>query len=485
MPISAEFSLGKASGSARRRDQASLRMVLIGNWTGRGSGNALSQRALGDRPMPRIDIDQFEQVMATMAPQANLASGHALELSSLDDFHPDRLCRRLPALRELLSIYRDLDDPGRAPALIDKLRRQGLEGEQPGPEPELTPASSEVSDLERLLGGRVDQAGQGAESSTLSQFLADVVGPHLVDSAAARPFREAIAAELGVRVRSILAEPELQALEARWRGLWWLISQLIGTDIELRLLQLDEDELATDLDAAGSELGESGLFKQLFADQAAARGQILVWVDASVGSDDSLRHTAALATMAGIAGGSLLAAARPTLAGAESTAMLAQSSGYEALSGGLASRWQSLRNSSVAPHVALVVPRLLARIPYGKATDAIDSFPFEESPQASADLCWMSGAFGLAAALGQAFLEHELELDPGAGRWLEELPSFSHDQNGEKVLQPPVEVVLSEAAVDALARRGLCALMGSRHRIEVMLPGCLAITGARLAGPWH
>ncbi len=484
MPISAEFSLGNASGAAKRLDRASLRMVLIGNWIGQSSDNAITQRALGERPMPRIDIDQFEEVMATMVPRAKLASGHALDFSSLDDFHPDSLCRRLPALRELLAIYRDLDDPNRAPELIDKLRQQGLAGDAPGREPEPTPASDDTSDLERLLGGRVEQAGQGSESSRLSQFLADVVGPHVVDSAAARPFRDAISAEMAQRLRAILAEPDFQGLEARWRGLWWLISQLIGTDIELRLLQVDGDELAADLDAAGSELGESGLFRQLFADQAAAKGQVLVWVDASVGSDDSLRHLAAMATMAGIAGGSLLAAASPALAGAESTTMLAESSRYEALSGGLASRWQSLRSSSVAPHVALVVPSLLARIPYGRATDAIDSFPFEESPQAAGDLSWMSGAFGLAATLGQAFLEHELEMDPGAGRWLEDLPSFSHNQDGEKVLQPPVEVVLSEAAVDALARRGLCALMGSRNRIEVMLPGCIAITGARLAGPW-
>lgn len=484
MPISAEFSLGKSTASAKRRDQVSLRLVLLADWVGQSADNALVQRSLGERPMPRIDIDQFEQVMSTIAPQATLASGHALTFSCLDDFHPDSLCRRLPALRELLAMHRDLDDPGRAPELIEKLRREGLAGDHASPEPERASAGGDASDLERLLGGRVDQVEQGAESSKLSQFLADVVGPHVVDSAAARPFREAIAAEIGQRLRSILAEPGVQALEARWRGLWWLISQLIGTEVELRLLQVDKDELATDLDAAGSELGESGLFRQLFADQAAARGQVLVWVDACVGSDDSLRHLAALATMAGIAGGSLLAAARPTLAGAESAAMLAESSRYETLGGALASRWQSLRNSSVAPHVALVVPRLLARIPYGQATDPIDSFGFEESPQSVTDLCWMSGAFGLAAALGQAFLEHELDLDPAAGRWLEDLPSFSRDQDGEKVLQPPVEVVLSEAAVDALARRGLCALMGSRYRIEVMLPGCLAITGARLAGPW-
>ncbi len=484
MPISAEFSLGKSTGPAVRRDQGALRLVLLGNWVGQSEGNALVQRSLGQRPMPKIDIDQFEQVMATLAPQTTMASGHALTFSSLDDFHPDALCRRTPALRELLAMYRDLDDPGRAPELIDKLRRQGLAGEQASPEPEPASAGDDASDLERLLGGRVAQAGQGAESGKLSQFLADVVGPHVVDSTVARPFRAAIAAEMAQRLRSVLTEPEFQALEARWRGLWWLVSQVIGTDVELRLLQVDEAELAADLDAAGSELGQSGLFRQLFADKAAARGQILVWVDGQVGSDDSLRHLAALATMAGIAGGSLLAAAKPAMAGAESTAMLAESSRYEALEGGLASRWQSLRNSSVAPHVALVVPRLLARIPYGQATDAIDSFAFEESPQVATDLCWMSGAFGLAAALGQAFLEHELELDPGAGRWLEDLPSFSHDEDGEKVLQPPVEVVLSEAAVDALARCGLCAQMGSRNRIEVMLPGCLAITGARLAGPW-
>ncbi len=484
MPISAEFSLGSATSPSRRRDQSSLRMVLLGNWVGLCEDNPLSQRRLGERPMPRIDLDQFEQVMAAIAPQLKLPSGQELKFSRLDDFHPDALCRRLPALSDLLAMHRDLDDPARAPELIEKLRRQGLADDQATPEPDPEPASSDVSDLERLLGGRVEGAEQRAETSKLSQFLADVVGPHVVDSKAARPFRDAIAAEMAQRLRVILADPALQALEARWRGLWWLISQLIGTDIELRLLQVDEAELAADLDTAGSELAESGLFQQLFADQSKARGQILVWIDGQVGSDDDLRHLAAMATLAGISGGSLLAAAQPALAGAKSTAALAESSRYELAGDDMAARWQSLRTSSVAAHVALVVPRLLARVPYGRATDAIDSFPFEESGQDRSQLCWMSGAFGLAAALGQAFLEHELELDPGAGRWLEDLPSFSHHEDGEQVLQPPVEVVLSEAAIDALARRGLCALMGSRHRIEVMLPGCLAITGARLAGPW-
>ncbi|TVQ38875.1 MAG: hypothetical protein EA370_05420 [Wenzhouxiangella sp.] len=480
MPISAEFNLGKPVGGARRLDQSSIKLVLMGNWL----GDRKDPRPLGQRSMPRIDIDQFEQVLAGLAPQVDLAHGETLSFSELDDFHPDALCRRLPALAELLAVYRDLNDPARAPELIKRLAGAGVADS--GARRSAEPAAAEPeTDLERLLGGRVADHEADKQRGALQQFLGDVVAPHLVDAEAARPFRQAVAAELGERVNALLALPAFKSLEGRWRGLWWLISQVIGTEVELRLLQVTDTELAADLDAAGAELGQSGLFGQLFADQAQARGQILVWVDAQVGSDDDLRHLAALSTLAGIAGGSLLAGADPTLCGAATASGLAESSALQALEEPLASRWHSLRSSSVAPHAALVVPRLLARAPFGAASDAIDSFPFEEAAVSGERLCWMSGAFGLAAALGQAFLEYELDMDPGAGRRLEDLPSFSRHENGEQVFQPPVEVVLSESAIDAMARRGFSTLMGSRSRIEVLVPGCLSITGSRLAGPWE
>ena len=43
-------------------------------------------------------------------------------------------------------------------------------------------------------------------------------------------------------------------------------------------------------------------------------------------------------------------------------------------------KWRSFRDSEDARFVNLVMPRVLARLPYGAATKPIDEFDYEEAP---------------------------------------------------------------------------------------------------------
>src|SRR6202008_4310123 len=67
-------------------------------------------------------------------------------------------------------------------------------------------------------------------------------------------------------------------------------------------------------------------------------------------------------------------------------------------------KWRSLRDSEDARFVSLVMPRTLARLPYGEATKAIDEFAYEEAPYDDAGAakqmdhdhyCWMNAAYAM------------------------------------------------------------------------------------------
>src|SRR6202012_4932040 len=75
-------------------------------------------------------------------------------------------------------------------------------------------------------------------------------------------------------------------------------------------------------------------------------------------------------------------------------------------------KWNAFRDSEDSRFVNLVLPRVLARLPYGSQTRPIDEFDYEEAPVDKAgilrpmphdDYCWMNAAFAMGARLTDAF----------------------------------------------------------------------------------
>jgi type VI secretion system protein ImpC len=78
-------------------------------------------------------------------------------------------------------------------------------------------------------------------------------------------------------------------------------------------------------------------------------------------------------------------------------------------------RWRTFRESADSAFVALTMPKVLARVPYGRATKSIEEFAFEETPKDSQgrdkalehdQYCWMNSSYVLGTKLTQAFAEH-------------------------------------------------------------------------------
>lgn len=471
MTFSAQFSLGNDRAGSRRAPGAPFRILLLADCL----GDQVPASALGQRTIHRLDLDRFDSVLARLEPKVELGEHGTLTFSTLEDFHPDALCRRSPVLERLLQTRRALDDPRQVERL---LAADGVSGDSSAPD---SPAA--VSDLERLLGGKVDSGGETADSRFAS-YVASLVAPHVVDTRAAEPYRQATEQSLAEQLRVVLHDPRFQSLEASWRGLWWLVTQLPADEIELYLLPVSRAELLADLEQAGTELATSATFSQIFGPNQSGAWSVMAALYDFGPTHADVGAMAALTAIAAAGQAALLAGATPALAGSDGAESVADPGSWQDLEPDIRTRWEALCRSQAATRVALGLPRLLLRAPYDPRNEPIESLNFNEGVDNRSQLLWSTAALGLTAGLGLMFQSDEWDMDPTSAVQLDDLASFSFQRDGEAVLQPPTEVVLSDQAIDALARAGLTPLIGSRNRIEVILPGCVSIAGTALQGPW-
>src|SRR5579871_6408524 len=104
-----ELQFGKRGGPGRRSPADGTRRILVlGDFAGRGArGQAPAGEPLATRPLVRVPQDGggVDAALAALRPALELppsigGATAALQLTSLEDFHPDALFRRLPIFRE-------------------------------------------------------------------------------------------------------------------------------------------------------------------------------------------------------------------------------------------------------------------------------------------------------------------------------------------------------------------------------------------------
>lgn len=448
-----------------------MRLLLLGDFGGRIQRVPLASR----RPL-RVDIDNFDEVMRRIAPRLILEIGGVavdLELPSLDDFHPDRLCEKVDALRAL----------------------REMRGRLHGPSPSAAAAAGEdqTTLLGRLL-GRPPGAAAATPTDAMQAWIHGLVAPHIVPATPLdQQALDRVDSSLAEPLRALLHASAFSALEAAWRGVQWLVSRLeLNEDLQLHLLDVTREELLADVAAAQGDPSRSDLGQLLGGPGPHApedpRWSLLVGLLSVGPAADDLALLAGMGAIAARAGGPFVAAAAPALFGCDSVADLSDPQQWRPLTTEAAQRWSALRASAAAPWVGLVAPRLLMRLPYGNATDPTEGFGFEEQPAAPMHetLLWGPGSLAVALLLGQAFTESGWDLVPAQVQDVDDLPAYTFSRNGQSQLQPCAEAWLGERAGQALLERGLMPLLSHRQRAAIRLLRMQSIAEPlqRLAGPW-
>lgn len=450
MPAHLEFALSFTRSKARRdAPDDPMRLLVIGDFSAKP---AAQRPPLASRPTHRVDADNLDQVLKRLAPRLGRLTGE-LVFEQLDDFHPDRLYARLD-LFQALRQARASPGAGHDDLLGSLL---GKPAAAP-PGPEAAPAPAPATGIDALI--------------------RSIVAPHIVRDTSAQTshYLAAIDAATTEQMRALLHEPAFQALESAWRGVQWLVSRLeLDEDLQLHLFDVSKEELVADFVAAQGDLSRSGLALAVCGPATDTPDDpvwsLLVGLFGFGPGADDLGLLGAMGVVAAQAGGPLVAAAAPALYGCGSVTDLTDPMLWTPLATDAARQWSALRTSAVAPWIGLVAPRLLLRLPYGKATDPIEQFAFEEQAGAPVHetLLWGAGSLALAQLAGQAFTEGGWELAPDHVTELADLPAYTFRRNEEAELQPCAEAWLGERACQALLKRGLMPLLSHHQRAAVRL----------------
>jgi len=470
-----------------------FRIALIGDFSGRTNrGLVETGRALAGRRPVRVDRDSLDVAVARLAPRLELdlqPSGERVEIgfSSLDDFHPDRLYERLPRFRALR------DAGARALATASLVA---------GPSSRPTPATP-TGVLDAILGDAPVPPGGAALAKAhslpaldnradggLAEFVQRVVAPHLIGTPdpSGAEIKAGVDAAVTAELRAILHHSDYQGLEAAWRGASFLVRRL-DTDsaLQIHLIDVSRDELAADLESDAVE--GSGIHRLLVEGSVGTPGSegwaLLVGAFTLGDADGDLALLGRIGRVARDAGATFVAGGAAALAGIGSIATTPDPDDW---SDDAPDGWNELRRSGVASHLALVLPRFLLRLPYGKRTDECELVPFEEtaldaSPEHESYL-WGSGSLAAALLIGEAFSEAGWSLRPG--REISNLPLHVYHTDSETVAIPCAEAVLTERAAERLLENGLSPLLSVRDSDAVVLPRLQSIAEplARLSGRW-
>jgi type VI secretion system protein ImpC len=148
--------------------------------------------------------------------------------------------------------------------------------------------------------------------------------------------------------------------------------------------------------------------------------------------------------------------------------------------------WRLLRKSASARWVALTVPRVLCRLPYGKKSDPAETFGYEEgiAGLTHENLLWGNSAFAVAAVYAAGFAAQgwQMNLVAGVPR-LDGFPLYVYKEAGETVTKPCAEVLLSERVVEAMMEFGLLPVVSHRNTDVVSLPSLQTIADPRTPIP--
>ncbi len=319
-----------------------------------------------------------------------------------------------------------------------------------------------------------DAASQERGRDMVKEFVAQVLEGHMTVSRDAEATIQARIAQidklLSLQLNEVLHHPSFQKLEGTWRGIKYLMDQSETNDmLKIKVLNVSKKDLLKDLQRA-SEFDQSAMFKKVYEEEfgvfgGAPFGALMGDYEFGRGPED-IELLERISQVASAAHAPFISGASPNLlnlgdftqlGGPRDIGKIFDSTEY--------AKWKSFRQSDDSRYVALALPHILMRLPYGKETKQIEAFDYEEAVDGSdhSKYLWSNAAYALSARLTTAFAKYgwcaAIRGVEGGGL-VEGLPShtFQTDE-GDVALKCPTEVAVTDRREKELADQGLVPLV--------------------------
>jgi len=304
-------------------------------------------------------------------------------------------------------------------------------------------------------------------------------GTVIFDRNLTRTFDRAIAAidsRLSAQLNEVIHHPKFLQLEGTWRGLNHLVmNSETGTSLKIKVMNLPKRELTRDLTRA-VEFDQSQLFKKIYENEFGTPGGepygTLIGDYEWTQHPDDVETLRLVSNVAAAAFAPFISAAGAGMFGFKDWTELSKPRDLAKIFDTQEyAKWRSYRDSEDSRFVNLVMPRVIARLPYGSATKPIDEFNYEEAPYDAAgaarpldhhDYCWMNAAYVMGTRLTDAFAKYgfcvAIRGAEGGGK-VENLPThvFTSD-DGDLDSQCPTEIGITDRREFELSNQGFLPL---------------------------
>jgi type VI secretion system protein ImpC len=319
-----------------------------------------------------------------------------------------------------------------------------------------------------------DPASRERGKDLVSNFVAQVLEGSMTVSKDAEAMINARIAQIdhliSIQLNEVLHHPSFQQLEGTWRGLKYLLNQSeTGEGLKIKILNAGKKELLKDLQRA-PEFDQSALFKKVYEEEfgvfgGAPFGALIGDYHFGKGPED-LETIERISQVAASAHAPFLTGADPQFFNLDTyTSLDAPRDLAKVFDTTEYAKWKSFRASEDARYVGMALPRVLARLPYGKATTPVEAFSYEENVDGTdhSKYCWMNAAWALGARLTQAFSLYgwcaSIRGVEGGGL-VQGLPVHNfYTDEGDVAMKCPTEVPITDRREKELADLGFIPLV--------------------------
>lgn len=296
------------------------------------------------------------------------------------------------------------------------------------------------------------------------------------------------------QVNLVLHHPRFQKLEASWLGLRWLVDEVIeGANVRIRLLNVRLNELSKDLERA-VEFDQSHFFEKVYEAEFGSPGGepygLLVgdFELAPGANQDHLELLRRISHTAAAAFAPFVCGTAPEMFGLSEFRPMERSIDYERLfSQKTYQSWRSFREDEDSRFVAMVLPRVLRRLPHNDTAlnrvrtnmgfventhpdDIPIRFREDVSSRNGKNYLWGNAAYPFAGVIIRGYAEsgwfsdiRGVQRDSDGGGLLTTLPShsFGTDRSG-LVPKTSTDVVITDTLEKTLSDQGFISLCHCR-----------------------
>ena len=357
------------------------------------------------------------------------------------------------------------------------MSEQEQESKQAAPQEATEQVAEEKGLLDQIIDeGRMarDEGQQAYARDLIGEFVGQIMEGTMTISKDTEVMINARIAQIDKlisdQLNEVMHHQDFQKLEGSWRGLHYLVNKSeTGERMKIRVMNINKKDLLKDMEKA-SEFDQSALFKKIYEEEFGMFGGSAY--GALIGDYEFSNHPQDMALLEKIS--QVAAASHAPFISAASAGMfnldsftdignprdlakIFQSADF--------AKWRSFRDSEDSRYVALALPHILMRLPYGKANVPVESFDFEEKVDGTdhKKYLWGNAAYALGTRLTEAFAKYSwcaaIRGVEGGGL-VEGLPvhTFKTDE-GDVALKCPTEVAITDRREKELADLGFVPLV--------------------------